>query len=109
MKGLLFRKSMIVRLPRGPSFPSTTLIDKDRGHRGKSSVPGDFRGAQGCIDIWQGEAGETSKPVGSCMNEFSREFVAAARQGPSFGAISSVHPRCTQPYDGNVNTGIIRE
>ncbi len=61
------------------------------------------------IDIRQGKAGETSESVWSFMNELGREFVAAARQSPSFGAISRVHAGCTQRYDGNVDTGIIHE
>ena len=51
---------------------------------------------QGGIDIRQGEAGETSKPVRSCVNEFGREVVAAARQSPRFCAISRVHSGRTE-------------
>ncbi len=47
-------------------------------------------------DIRQEEAGETSEPIRPCMDEFGREFVAAARQSPRCGAISRVHARRTQ-------------
>jgi hypothetical protein len=64
---------------------------------------------QGGIDIRQGETGETSKPVRSCVSEFGREFVAPPRQNPSFGVISSVHAGRTQRSDGNVDTGVTHE
>jgi hypothetical protein len=64
---------------------------------------------QGGIDIRQWETGETSKPVRPCMDEFGREFVAAARQSPRFGTISRVHAGRTQRDDRNVDAGVIHE
>ncbi len=64
---------------------------------------------QGGIDIRQGKAGETSEPIRPCMDEFGREFVAAARQGPRFGAIPRVHSGRTQRDDSNVDAGVIHE
>jgi hypothetical protein len=52
------------------------------------------------IDIRQGEAGETSKPV---PNQFGRELVAAARQNPRLGAISRVHAGRTQRDHSNID------
>src|SRR6202140_145784 len=64
---------------------------------------------QGGLDIRQREAGETSKPVRLCMNQFGREFVAPPRQSPSFGAISRVHAGRTERDHSNVDAGIIHE
>jgi hypothetical protein len=43
------------------------------------------------------------------MNQFGREFVAAARQSPRFGAISRVHAGRTQRDHSNVDAGVIHE
>src|SRR5260370_6922421 len=61
------------------------------------------------IDIRQGKAGETSESVWPFMNELGREFVAAARQSPSFGAISPIHAGITHPYAGTAHTSTTHE
>src|SRR5258706_6180959 len=61
------------------------------------------------INVGQRKASETCKPVRSCMNEFSREFVASPRQRPSLLAITKVHSRRAHRCDGNVDPGVVHE
>ena len=60
---------------------------------------------QGGIDIRQGEAGETSKTVRPCLNEFGREFVTPARQSPRSGAISRFYWRPPSQSSWFLKTG----
>src|ERR1700751_1488589 len=61
------------------------------------------------IDVRQRHTSEACEPVGSSVNEVSREFVATPRQGPSLRAVAKVHARRAHRQHGNVNPCVIHE
>src|SRR6266404_2225470 len=61
------------------------------------------------IYIRQGDAGETCKPVRSCINEFGGEFVAPPRQRLGLLAIAKVYPRRAHRHHCNVDPGVVHE
>ena len=61
------------------------------------------------VNVRQRETSDTRKPVWPGQKQFGREFIAAARQGLRFGAVSRVLAGRTQRHDRDVDASFVHE